>query len=367
MERLKECTWTLLGSAGVGAVAFPSLLAASQKYVFRPLRVSCSPKLHSSLLGLASVTVASFGASLAALKTVSVVQQLSSGSGLRLAPTRGDLLLSSMSSVVIFRALGGRYASVLPSNLMRPGAFAVEWLPAMREAAYATPKERQVVTSLGSRHGCHSCGKRDKVTFIADHQPPSKLLGNHKKRGMKAVEANPNLQRFYPQCVSCSHKQGGLLAAQNGISALKHPRAIVTHGNSLRLYHLFLPMPFFMTFTRAVRKSPEPSPAKSRRLDHKADQTSNEKKEEKKSQSSSKKEKVVPVEKTGSEKEVVEETSQKGKMPMDMWLDIEVMLNFPLFIMWRRLVQFLDSFQDSMVAFHVTLWAFIVIASLGTI
>lgn len=350
-ERLKKC---LAGSANwiAGAVAFPSVLAAAQTYLWKPLRVSYSPTVRSSLIGLASVGMASIGASSAALGTIYVVQK-SSYSSIKLAPTYEDLLISTLGGIVLFKAVGGQYGRVLPSNLMRPGAFAVDWVPAMNESARATPKERKIVNYLGSKHGCHTCGGKNRVTYIADHQPPSKLLGNH-RNGKKPVHPNPLLQRFYPQCLSCSHTQGGLLAAQNGISAIRHPRAIITHAFNfwnLRAHHLLycLPIPLCVAYMGTKSR-------KSQRTEFKP---------------------AVKVKtpdespKSSKEKEVSKESKESKvasrRMSPDTWLDVEVMLNFPLFIMWQRMVQFLDSFHDPLTTFHVTLWAFIIIAALGTI
>ncbi len=350
---MEGCGCELLTSGLAGAAAFPTLLAASQAFVFRPLKVSLGPGLTSPLLGLASVAVASFGASLAALKTLTIVNQYFSASDVRLSLNRRDLLISTASGVVLFRALGGRFGAVLPSNLMRPGAFAAEWLPAMRESEVATPKERTLVRTLGARHGCHSCGEKRGVDFVADHQPPSRLIGNHRNAGTRPVNPSPFLQRFYPQCRRCSAVQGGILGGGNGQSLL-HPKAIRTHATSFRPYHLFLPVPFVVAYLNETNRRyhmlsmPQdmalpPSPQVTTEATRAIEATKQVKQAEK------------------------EEERQSGRqLPQDVWLEIEVALNFPLFLVWRRIVHFIDSFDDPVASFHMTLWAFTIVAAIAT-
>lgn len=367
-----ECE--LLASGLVGAATFPSLLALSQSQVFKRLRVSLSPGLVSSLLGLASVSFAGFGASLAALKTLTIVNQYFSPSDVRLSLSRRDVLISTVSSVVVFRALGGRFNAVLPSNLMRPGAFAMEWIPAMKESQAATPKEREVIKTLGQNHGCHSCGERRGVEFVADHQPPSRLLGNHRngKTGpINAISANPLVQRFYPQCVRCSRIQGGILGGFNG-QALSHTQAIRTHVTSFRPHHVFLPIPFIVaylnetnrqkpvrTIPRDLVKAPSPQSTAERTGITAARATATDSatpETEGTTSPQAGKQKAKPT-------EVAKEAAGSER---SVWMDVEVALKFPLFIVWHKIVQFLDSFANPLASFHVTLWAFTIIAALGT-
>ena len=55
-------------------------------------------------------------------------------------------------------------------------------------------------------------------------------------------------QRYYPQCRPCSNLQGGLLSRMTGRNGrhLSSSQAIVTHSSTLRLYHLFLPVPLIL-------------------------------------------------------------------------------------------------------------------------
>lgn len=360
----------LLASGLVGAVTFPSLLALAQTRIFKPLRITLGPSLVSPFLGLVSVTVASFGASLAALKTVVTVNQYFSASDVRLTLDRRDLLLSTAGGVVVFRALGGRFGAVLPSNLLRPGAFAVEWVPALRESEAALPKEREVIKALGSRHGCHSCGERIGVEFVADHQPPSSLIGNHRNGSTKSPIPNPLLQRFYPQCVKCSRIQGGILAGGNG-KAVSHPQAVRTHVLSFRPYHMFLPLPLAIAYLNetskrtpslTIPKDLTPGEGNARKGEEGSGscaKTSAAQSQAQQTASDNRTEKAASV-------EVVSDKTQKARDSTPAWLDVEGVLNFPLLILWRRIMHLLDSFNNPLVSFHLTVWAFTIIAALGT-
>jgi hypothetical protein len=83
-----------------------------------------------------------------------------------------------------------------------PGRFAGESLPARGRGRDFTDIERRELNRIISVTGCHTCGTRDPGTrlgnAVGDHQPPSGL--------------NPSgAQRLFPQCASCSARQGGLV------------------------------------------------------------------------------------------------------------------------------------------------------------
>ena len=225
----------LLGSAAVGAVAFPSLLALAQTTVFKPLRITVASRL-APVFGAASVSAAGFAASLAAIKACSLIQN-SLGDGSK--PGEGnfreisfstpELVVSTISSVVIFRALGGRFSSVLPSHLFHPGAFARERIPAVRGLKLANSSEKSLIRDYGRRYGCHMCGKKrvDSRGFVSDHQPPSHLVRNSNSSGASAGEITDSSsdgslvrQFFYPQCYRCSSLQGGFLNNGNKSKAI---------------------------------------------------------------------------------------------------------------------------------------------------
>lgn len=346
-------------SALAGGLAFPSALGLAQLGLFRPLRATCSQsggrhsRVLASLLGGVSVCAAGCAATLAAVGATALVQSrraLDEPSRRRLprpprpgADTATDgvsfgapeVLLSTLCGAVVFRALGGRFSSVLPSSLTRPGAFAREGIPA-RGVQYATDSQRVFIQQLGRKHGCHSCGRRgSSVKFVADHQPPSKLV---EKSGQVGTIA----QRFFPQCGRCANRQGGILASKAGKTVSK--LSIVVHPFALRLYHLFLPVPFGVAFVKSQY-------------------------------SSGKEDSTEPVLLVRQDQAVAAadkncETASSRSPLKGIFADsnlTNLVTDFPLLIIWNRIVGFLDSFDNPGDAFHLTLWFFVTVAALGTI
>ena len=377
----------LLATTAAGAVTFPTVLALAQTAVFKPLRITCAGVL-SPVFGCLSVSLAGFAASFAAIKACSLIQDSlksadgdSSSSTRKLSFSTPELIVSTVSSVVIFRALGGRFSSVLPSHLFHPGAFAAERIVAMRGTQSANSTEKALIRDLGKKYGCHSCGKRRVKMFVCDHQPPSHLLRKNKSSSAVASsERNVNVLRsdaqtsanasnvvdngvtvrqyFYPQCYECSSMQGGLL--NNGG---KPSKAIVTHPLSLRLYHIFLPVPFAVAYLSTSLQDGVPSIAKlATNSGHVLKNFSSN---------------AVDI-----SQETAEKTTQtlKGSMAIASSRskntlhsliresDIsELVSNFPLLIVWKRAVHFLDSFKNPGDAFHIMLWAFVIVAAWGTV
>ena len=351
---LHDLDWKLLSSAVVGAAAFPSFLGFLQHAVFKPLRLSSNLKYTSSILGCASVTLASFGASWAAFR---VIYLLRDKNRTKQSLTEPELLLSTVGSVIIFRALGGKFNSMLPSNLMFPGAFAVEWVPALKESEFATSGERVVLNSMGQKHGCHSCGKRKWTHFVGDHQPPSKILSNFPSQAI-SESSNMPLQRFYPQCSKCSNLQGGLLTRENG---KQHRKAYVTHASSLRVRHAFFPLPLALFYTKEYISHQNKEQAMVSVVS--ADQS--EKPVRSKEMYEHKKEMYEHKEKKyeHKEKKVVERKKARKLVGL---LDSDLLSGFPPLIIWKKVVGFLESFSNRLDAFHLTLWTFSIIAALGT-
>ena len=118
--------------------------------------------------------------------------------------------------MLLFKGLGGRFWSISPSSFTNLGSFARVSLPATD--AYATEAQRSMIETLGRRFGCHTCGshmflsKSSPVLFHADHMPPRSVAKQINSRWYrKLLRLAPIKQRFYPQCVTCSNKQGKLL------------------------------------------------------------------------------------------------------------------------------------------------------------
>ena len=119
--------------------------------------------------------------------------------------------------LLCFKLLGGRYWSVAPSSYTHVGSYARGSIVATDQ--YATPVQRLAVQRLGRRFGCHTCGRKplpflpSKITFIGDHQPPKSVAYQLNQQWFRRLLGRKIPFRFYPHCVTCSNKQGGILAS----------------------------------------------------------------------------------------------------------------------------------------------------------
>lgn len=169
--------------------------------------------------------------------------------------------------MLIYRGvLGGKFWSVSPSSFTNLGSFARRGcsLPATNQS-YATAAQRQQIESLGRRYGCHTCGSRmifhnsnsssnSFVRFHADHMPPrSVVTARMDKRNnvrffrkLRSYVWNSTAtlkQRFYPQCIHCSTKQGQILG-QATQQLRSNYNAIMTKQQSRQIRNI---KPHFLT------------------------------------------------------------------------------------------------------------------------
>ncbi|KAJ7568849.1 hypothetical protein O6H91_01G050300 [Diphasiastrum complanatum] len=127
--------------------------------------------------------------------------------------------MPAIFGMIAFKMLGGKFCSLLPSDLRYPGAFAKASLPA-NGRGYAGELTRNVMRALYKQFGCHHCGRKTGKS-ISDHIPPNLMVHGNTKylRSFRAVKS----QRFYPQCEICIKLQS---------SALKHGHnPLVLHWN----------------------------------------------------------------------------------------------------------------------------------------
>jgi hypothetical protein len=86
------------------------------------------------------------------------------------------------------------------------GEFAKESIPARSEKRDFNAWERAEINRIGQLYGCHTCGARDPRTisgnFVLDHQRPN------------SVNTPGEQQRLFPQCLTCSSRQGGRLSRE---------------------------------------------------------------------------------------------------------------------------------------------------------
>ena len=322
-----------------GAVAFPAVLGLCQLTVFKPLCLTHGSSL-ASLCGCVSVLAAGCVASATAVRVLSLSNRWKNVTPpMETAPSVEfdvpELVQSAVTSAILFRAFGGRFSSVLPSHLLRPGAFARDWIPV--RSSQATERQRHIIRELGKSHGCHSCGTRNVKQFYADHQPPTKLFDKFHDNG--------TTQRLYPQCRKCSNLQGTLLSRDAG----SHNKwsAVRTHTLSLRGYHVFLPVPLLIAYLKS-----ENNP----RVNVSQNLSAIAVKENHEGKSSHTTATVQDPNKPSSQ---LQSFFSESNLP-------GLIRDFPLLIVWNRIVYFLDSFENAGDAFHITLLAFAVIAALGS-
>jgi len=336
----------LLASTLTGTVTFPTLLGVFQQ-AFKPLKLYCGTRV-GSLVGFASVAVASYGASWAAIRAFHYVQNKDPRVSWR-SFTEPELVVSTVGSILFFRALGGRFKSVLPSHLLLPGAFATMCIPASLTRA-SQPVVRKL-QELGQRYGCHSCGRRLGTKFVADHQPPSVIV---RQSGQEIS------QQFFPQCARCSSRQGAVASAylKQGMNAAM---SIMTHSSRLRLYHAFLPLPVAVIYLKEcvfyMNMGAVAEAYKEALIQLRVASTS--------SSGETAKDKGDALANDAATPAAVNTDGRKNSSSDEVAPSI--LNDFPLVMAWQHLARFLNSLHSPLAAYHLTLWTFIIIAAFGTI
>ncbi|KAI8468344.1 MAG: hypothetical protein J3K34DRAFT_523049 [Monoraphidium minutum] len=206
------------------------------------LRVSCATLVIGPCLGLLGVGAASAMAGAAASGARRLCEE--GGNPLRprwWRPAKADsALVDAVLGLLVYKTAGGRFSSVMPSDLASPGALAFESIPAAGRE-YARPTARRELARIFRRDGCHHCGTR-RGPVIGDHMPPNKLvfsqgasgqlgawLGDlpviRQVRALTGATKGAVRQRYFPQCQSCSIKQATTLR----------------HGKRVLVVHVHIP------------------------------------------------------------------------------------------------------------------------------
>ena len=220
-----------------GVVAFGSTLAVSTWAQGRILGISTgTPGPTPTLAGLATVCLASWASHHAALFITEQYPYYRVKFSNRLGgdgywskaewreerqryhytpPRHFTTLRICTLGLVAFKLLGGRFWAIAPSSYTHLGSYARASLPATDN--YATAAQRARLERLGRIFGCHTCGSRrlwsrQTANFVGDHMPPKAVAEQLNKRWYRRWFGRPVQFRFYPQCVSCSNKQGGILS-----------------------------------------------------------------------------------------------------------------------------------------------------------
>ncbi|KIZ03940.1 hypothetical protein MNEG_4020 [Monoraphidium neglectum] len=201
------------------------------------LRISCCTPVLGPCLGLIGVGCASVLAGHVSAHTHKLCQE--GGNPLRPGwwrPMRvDDAVTNAVLGLLVYKSAGGRFSSIMPSDLASPGALAFESIPAHGEE-YVRPAAKRELARFFRRDGCHHCGTR-RGPVIGDHMPPNKLVftrgasqlaawfndlpGIRQVRGLTGATAARPAQRFFAQCQRCSLRQA---------TALRHnKRVLVLH------------------------------------------------------------------------------------------------------------------------------------------
>ncbi|EFJ16703.1 hypothetical protein SELMODRAFT_421459 [Selaginella moellendorffii] len=108
-----------------------------------------------------------FGASLPIAQIVNQIERIAAAefpdvdAGFSSSSQILPVLLPALIGLVSFKALGGKYRNLLPSDVRFPGVYALAYLPYHLTAGmrYASKHEKFLIRLLYREFGCHHCGK----------------------------------------------------------------------------------------------------------------------------------------------------------------------------------------------------------------
>ena len=152
-------------SSGLSAITFPLCLGAFQSGIFRPLRMTSNIRVIGSVCGGISVLISSSAASLAFLSSSVILKEVRNNSvkvsvekfisfvpvdrcSVAISVCYKDIPLYGFASLPVFKLLGGKFRSVLPSSLIYPGVFAKGYIPAKGQN-YASNGVKHKLALLG--------------------------------------------------------------------------------------------------------------------------------------------------------------------------------------------------------------------------
>eukprot|EP01024_Parvocaulis_polyphysoides_P040569 TRINITY_DN36955_c0_g1_i1.p1 TRINITY_DN36955_c0_g1~~TRINITY_DN36955_c0_g1_i1.p1 ORF type:complete len:322 (+),score=33.19 TRINITY_DN36955_c0_g1_i1:112-1077(+) len=147
-----------------------------------------------------------------------------------------DVVWDALCGIVIFKIAGGSYRNILPSDVVKPGAMAVESLPA-KGKEYVTGVQKLELQRLYKKYGCHHCGSKGGAP-IGDHMPCNKFVwgGANEPPKYKTITnpahkwirqsfglpVGPPDQRYFPQCRRCSNFQSAVVRRNKGTKLILH-------------------------------------------------------------------------------------------------------------------------------------------------
>jgi len=211
-----------------GTLAFAAMLSLSTLMQLKLFRLSTgTPAPIPTMIGIGSVAAAAAMSHIVSIKAYQIVKQDYHYDAFTKPffdfqidkANVAHMLRVCAVGLLAYKGLGGRFWAISPSSVTNLGSFArtVFSLPATEK--YANPTQRKAIERLGRTFGCHTCGSREIISrgkngvkFIADHMPPQSVVKQLNGRWYRKVFGIKTKQRFYPQCVSCSNTQGGILS-----------------------------------------------------------------------------------------------------------------------------------------------------------
>jgi hypothetical protein len=151
---------------------------------------------------------------------------------------------------IAFKLLGGRFWAISPSSYTNLGSFARPKLSIAATERYATTSQRAAVERIGRAMGCHTCGSRriltraaNGVKFYGDHMPPKSVANQLNQQWLRKLLGRTVTFRFFPQCVPCSHTQGGILSKASARAITHGTNLAGAGGGSQAYFHGFRPRP----------------------------------------------------------------------------------------------------------------------------
>jgi hypothetical protein len=154
--------------------------------------------------------------------------------------------------LIAFKLFGGRFWAIAPSSYTNLGSFARPKLGIPATDRYATNAQRAAVERIGRAMGCHTCGSRRLLTrtatdgvvkFVGDHMPPKAVANQLNQQWHRRLLGRTVSFRFFPQCVPCSSKQGGILAKASAQAFTQRINLSGSGGGSQAYFHGFRPRP----------------------------------------------------------------------------------------------------------------------------
>ena len=177
----------------VGGLTFGLGLAAGGALA-GAVGVSSASGASATAIGMGTVALSSAAAGQTSRAADNVIRGRPATQGLGQVD---EMLLDAAAGMVFFKAGGGNFSQIAPSDITGIGAYGRESIPS--SGRNVSRSESAQVQILGDMYGCHTCGTMQPGgSWVGDHQPPASVPSNTPRA-------------LFPQCPTCSARQGGYL------------------------------------------------------------------------------------------------------------------------------------------------------------